>query len=266
MRKTSTVLISLISGCVFLVACTNDSGLGLPGQGGSNAAGGSGGSGGATRGSGGMTMAGGMAGGGGMTMAAGGAAGGASGTGGITICPAIACLMPQCQYGTMPSGSPCGCPICASPPESPDASTTTDVTIEKDGRTPDVQLVCNGACAKPACPNGYVDGPAPCHCPMCAPSDGGSADVVSAIDSHTPDATAICLTTACPMIACLNGYQPSPTPCGCPTCTPIDGGSKDTSGIVICDIMCPAIACAGVIVPSPTPCGCPTCGLVTAGN
>jgi len=39
MRNTSAILVSLISGCVFMVACTNDSGLGLGGQGGSKAGG-----------------------------------------------------------------------------------------------------------------------------------------------------------------------------------------------------------------------------------
>jgi hypothetical protein len=90
MRNTSAILVSLISGCVFMVACTNDSGLGLGGQGGSKAggstgtgAGGRGGSGGTKSGGGGNTTSmggGGMTtGGGGMTTGVGGMAGGAGG-------------------------------------------------------------------------------------------------------------------------------------------------------------------------------------------
>jgi hypothetical protein len=202
---------------------------------------------------------------GGEGGSAGGGGGAAGGAGGATICPAIACLLPNCQYGTVPSTSPCGCPTCAPPPDGgSDAANISDSAAEKDTRPADVPVVCTGACAQPICPNGYLKGPPPCNCPICAPYDAGVH-----VDS-TADAPLICSPIACPLIACLNGYQPSPIPCGCPTCAPIDGGVSDAGkgadGPIICPyLMCPYLACPGGIVSNPTPCGCPTCGPVPVG-
>jgi len=260
MRMMSTSLMGLLVACTLLVSCTNNSGLSFQGAGGSSnggtAAGGAGGlgtsggggsTGGAT-GNGGTTTtdtgavsgggsgpSGGRAGGGGtITMTggtrsgSGGVAGGVGssaggmggGNGGTTICPSIACLLPACLYGTLPSSSPCGCPTCAPPP---DAGAALDAPVE-DAHKADGPAVCTAACVLPNCPSGTVKGPPPCSCPMCAPIDAGQAS-----DGPMADGPMICAGIACPMIDCLNGDVPSPTPCGCPTCAPVDAG--DGSGV-----------------------------------
>jgi hypothetical protein len=110
MRNTSTILIGLISACVFMVACAKEASFSANGQGGSTTTGGSaatGGSAGGSWGSGGTKSASGGDSGsmGGVSnpgrlddggTGTGGIAGGSSGgTGGTTICPAIACLLPD---------------------------------------------------------------------------------------------------------------------------------------------------------------------------
>jgi hypothetical protein len=281
MQTSSKLIIGLhlVAGCLFMVACAKEGGISTTGAGGALATGGhtgasSGGASGTLPGAGGA-----LAGSGGRTTGAGGAVtgtggvpsgaggvisgtGGApSGAGGATICPAIACVLPNCPYGTLPNPSGCGCPICAPPPDA--AADVAPDAVAKDGEGPDGIVVCTAACVLPNCPNGTIKGPPPCGCPICAPSDGGAVDV------GTSDAPIICQTlVACPAIACLYGYVPSPAPCGCPTCAPPDGGaSLDAAGadgpVVCTGIVCPAIACAAGFAPSPTPCGCPVCAGAT---
>jgi hypothetical protein len=182
MCNTSTVLVCLVSGCVFM-ACTGNSGLGLSGQGGSKGMGGSttsgtggcglcivlgsggnteSGSGGASTGLGGMTSYGGgtivM---GGVTGGAGGVGAATGGIGGTTICPAIACLLPNCPYGIVPSTSPCGCPTCAPAPDGGgDAGNTSDVAVtggspETGGGMADARVSCS---PQSKCPNNMVCG------------------------------------------------------------------------------------------------------------
>ena len=197
---------------------TTNSG-GAAGGGGSGLSGGRAGGGTTTTTGGARSGSGGMAGGSGSS--AGGSGGWNGGTGGTTICPAITCLLPACQYGTLPSTSPCGCPTCAPPP---DAGAPFDAPIE-DAHRADGPTVCTAACVLPNCPSGTVKGPPPCSCPICAPIDAGRAS-----DGPIADGPIICAGIACPMIACLNGYVPSPTPCGCPTCAPADAGAGSGVG------------------------------------
>jgi hypothetical protein len=171
MRSTSTILVCLVSGCVFM-ACTDSSGLGLIGQGGGGETMGMGGitsgAGGRVGGSGSAGGSGGRVGGtGGSAGSAGGAAGAggvgraAGGAGGMTICPAIACLLPNCPYGIVPSTSPCGCPTCAPAPDGgSDAGNTSDVAATAgspgtDGAMPDAQVSCS---PQSKCPNNMVCG------------------------------------------------------------------------------------------------------------
>jgi len=256
MRTMSTSSLGLAWACTFLVGCTSDSSLGSKGEGGASnggsAAGGAsglstsggGGASGGVPSSGGSTTtgSGGVVGGGGsvsfggrasggstttMTVGTGGGSGGAAGgaggwnagTGGTTSCPQIMCLLPMCQYGTLPSASPCGCPTCAPPP---DGGATPDAPTE-DANNADSPTVCTAACAMPSCPNGTLKGPPPCNYPICAPVDAGQAS-----DAFAADGPIVCSGIACPMLACLNGYVQSPTPCGCPTCA--SGDASDGSG------------------------------------
>jgi hypothetical protein len=263
----------LLAGCLFVVACAKEGDVKTDGTGGAAAFGGqtgtasggvrgtSPGAGGTVDGAGGQpsSTGGASAGQGGAT---GGATGGAGGAGGATICPAIACVMPVCPYGTLPASGPCGCPTCAPPPVDGGADAAADAN-PGDSIGTDAVGVCSAACVLPTCPNGTSKGPPPCYCPVCAPGDGG------AVDTAASDAPVICNTlVACPAIACLDGYLPSPTPCGCPTCAPPDGGAgMDASGVdgpVACiDIVCPMIACVAGFAPSPVPCGCPVCAGTT---
>jgi len=205
---------------------TGSGGTTTTNSGGAVAGGGNGPSGGRVSGGGTTTMTGGTRSGsggaaGGSDSAAGGSGGWNGGTGGTTICPPIMCLLPACQYGTLPSTLPCGCPTCAPPP---DAGAPIDAPIE-DAHRADGPTVCTAACVVPNCPNGTVKGPPPCSCPICAPSDAGRVS-----DGPIADGPIICAGIACPMIACLNGYVPSPTPCGCPTCAPADAGAGSGVG------------------------------------
>jgi hypothetical protein len=151
MRRSSTVLVCLISGCVFMVACSKESSLISNGTGGSVATGGDmasgGGSGIAGNGAGGdsRSMGGMNSGRGGMMMgaggkvgSAGGSAGGAGGSvssaGGTVICGVVQCPIDNCTYGIVPSTSPCGCPSCAPAPDAGTAKdTSAGITCGGDG-------------------------------------------------------------------------------------------------------------------------------------
>ncbi len=300
MRSKATSLIGLFAGFTILTGCMDSSGLSLNGTGGvggnlgaggvkasggtvsmggtpgssTNPSGGAGAggmpgaSGGATTASGGASAGvGGATGGGagGRSSGAGGFAVASGGAGGTIICPAIACVVPKCDYGTMPGPPPCGCPICAPAPDGgtiPDASSKQDVGI-------DGPAVCTAACIVPNCPNGTVKGPPPCNCPVCAPSDAGARGDARGTDAGASDAPVICGGILCPALACINGYVPTPTPCGCPTCAPLDAGLPDVgagdAGACL-PVVCPMIACLGEVVPSATACGCPACGPVPVSN
>lgn len=76
------------------------------------------------------------------------------------ICPAIACFLPNCAYGTQPSPEPCGCPVCKPAPIDGGG-----IVGGKDG------AVCPPvACPMIACLAGTTPNPLdPCGCPVCAP-------------------------------------------------------------------------------------------------
>jgi hypothetical protein len=61
-----------------------------------------------------------------------------------------------------------------------------------------------------------------CGCPICVPNspDAGPAEDAGLRDSG-------CSTVECPILACMNGYLPSPEPCGCPICAAEDGTATD---------------------------------------
>ena len=153
---------------------TGSGGTTTTNSGGAVGGGGSGPSGGRAGGGGTTTMTGGtQSGSGGVTGSSGSSAGGSGGwnggTGGTTICPPIMCLLPACEYGTLPSSSPCGCPTCAPPP---DAGAALDAPVE-DAHKPDGPTVCTAACVLPNCPNGTVKGPPERWC-QSFPQKGGA--------------------------------------------------------------------------------------------
>jgi len=154
---------------------------------------------------------------GGAGSSTGGVGGQNGGAGGTTICPLNPCIVPVCQFGTVPPATLCGCPTCAPPP---DAGAALDAPTERDG-----PLVCTASCPRPNCPNGTITGPPPCNCAICAPIDAGQI-----VDGGAADGPAICANIACPMIACVGGYIPGSTPCDCPTCAPVDSGEGQTVG------------------------------------
>ena len=266
MRKMSTGVAALFVAGLSGLACSDQSGLNPPGGGngdkggqagsavGSGTTGASGGTigtGGATVGTGGTPIAGGATNTGGTTPAGGMPIIGS--TGGTNGCPLIACPAIGCLYGYRPNPDPCGCPICAPPP---------DAGVAKDAGGQDGRICLALPCAMPICPGG-LSNPDPCGCPVCA-TDGGTAT-----DAGKKDAPRICPPINCPMLACLDGYQSSPDPCGCPICVPPDAGVARDAGRAdapICPpIACPAIACVGGMHPNPDPCDCPLCGPADAG-
>jgi hypothetical protein len=128
-------------------------------------------------------------------------------------------------------------------------------------------------CALLDCPYGYLPSTSPCGCGQCAPdpSAGGGAQGSGAAASSGgalglggaggSGGTGGCVPVACPMLACVSGYQPSPDPCGCPTCAPFDAGvAKDAGGAPSCaKVVCPSLPSAcKKIVQDPNAC-CPTC-------
>jgi hypothetical protein len=128
-------------------------------------------------------------------------------------------------------------------------------------------------CALLTCPYGYVPSTSPCGCGQCAPppsAGGGAQGLGGAVSSGGAPGlggavgfggTGGCSTVACPMLACVSGYQPSADPCGCPTCAPSDAGvAKDAGGAPSCaTVVCPSIPTScKKIVQDPSAC-CPTC-------
>jgi len=250
MRKMSAGVVTFFVVGLMGLACSDQSGLNPPvgGAGGGNGAkGGQAGSvvGGRTAGA---IGTGGVAAGGSGGMAI---TGGTPATGGTTGCSPIACPAIACMYGYLPSTDPCGCGICAPPP---------DAGVVKDAGGPDGRICLALPCAMPICPGGYITNPDPCGCPVCA-ADGGTAT-----DGGKKDGPPICPPVSCPMLACVGGFVPNPDPCGCPMCGPIpDAGVAKDVGVAdarpICPpVMCPQIMCVGGSRPNPDPCGCPLCG------
>ena len=293
MRKMSTGVAVLFLAGLLGLACTDKSGLTPLGGSGGNAGGAKGGQAGSVVGRGTAGGSGGTIGAGGVGAGGTSVTGGATGNGGTTGtggCPLIACPAIACLYGSLPNPDPCGCSLCAPPP---------DAGVAKDGGATDGPRICPPVacpaigcvggtqpnpdpcgcpicaptpdagiakdaclalpCAMPLCPGGsYVPSPDPCGCPVCA-TDAGTAT-----DAGKKDAP-ICSPINCPMLACKGGYVPSPDPCGCPTCGPLDAGVARDAGRAdstpIClPVACPAIACVGGTHPNPDPCGCPLCG------
>jgi hypothetical protein len=125
-------------------------------------------------------------------------------------------------------------------------------------------------CAPPICPFGIAPAP-PCGCESCLPAPDGGIDSGTSHDASKDVASVDarpCLPVACPALLCRIGYVPSPTPCGCPTCVPVDGGALDADpkdGSTICPpIVCPLLACPVGVVSAPIACGCPTCSPFSA--
>ena len=77
------------------------------------------------------------------------------------VCPAIACVLPACAYGTQPSPEPCGCPICKLPPDGIDGGKPLD------GAAGDALGCLPVACPAIACAGGVQPSPTPCGCPIC---------------------------------------------------------------------------------------------------
>jgi hypothetical protein len=177
MRNTSTILLCLVSGCVFM-ACTDNSGLGLGGQGGSKGSGGSttsgtggcglcvvpgsggtteSGNGGASTGVGGMTSYdGGALGMGGTTGGSGGRVGGSGGAAGS---------------GGKVGGA--GGSARSAGGSAGGAGGVGDAAGGTGGTT-----ICPAiACLLPNCPYGIAPSTSPCGCPTCAPAPDGGGDV-----------------------------------------------------------------------------------------
>ena len=104
---------------------------------------------------------------------------------------------------------------------------------------------------------------------------GGAIGTGGATATGGTIGTGGCPPGACPTMACLYGYLPSPDPCGCSGCAPPpdagvakDSGSQD--GGVCLALPCAPPSCPGGYVTNPDRCGCPVCatdgGTVTDGG
>ncbi len=250
----STALVILLSGCVIMVACVNDSGLGVSGAGGSNASGGrtpsgtggSGGSstsaggtagdvGGATSGSGGKVGgSGGAAGrsGNGGAVSSGGvlAAGGATGAGGVTGSGGLT--------GTGGMGGTGGAAGRDGGQGLPDGERGSD------GGETCSQLVndyANALAAAKQCTPGGVN---QCQqlvsdtlssCPGCDVYVNGSTTLTRIRTQWTDQGCAV--PTACPALACVN---PGPSTCAPATPPPTDGGTAGMPAYGLCASTAPA--------------------------
>lgn len=115
-------------------------------------------------------------------------------------------------------------------------------------------------CVVPACVGGeFRPNPSDPCCPVICVLN--TPDAGATKDASVRDGSPACLPAPCPMLACTNGYQPSPDPCGCPTCASPDAGvAKDAGEAPSCNtVVCPSIpSSCKKIVQDPNAC-CPAC-------
>lgn len=205
MLKMSTAVVPIFIVSLTVLACTDQSGMGLPGGSGGLFGGGSGG----------------KAGGGG----AGGSQGGLGGISGAGGCVPPPCVALDCVYGYVPSTSPCGCGQCAPPPDAgadsgPDLHVCGPVCAIycQYGNVLD-SLGCPTCECKPAplCPTGShaVTCPADTACTLDCSEYQHGADGCQVCACRTP-ATCVPLGVAA-CIYCPFGYRPGPG--GCATCS-----------------------------------------------
>jgi hypothetical protein len=206
MLRMSTAVAPIFIVSLTVLACTDQSGMSLPGDSGGLFAGGSGGN----------------AGGGG----AGGSqvgSGGMSGTGGCIPPP---CALIDCPYGYAPSSFPCGCGQCVPPPNAGTGGVGLGGAVgpggtgsggASSGGTGGTTSCTTAICFLPACVGGeYQPNPAaPCACPICvtdgeAPTDGEKKD--ASADS-SPD-----LHVCGPLCDIYCQYGNVLDNSGCPTC------------------------------------------------
>jgi hypothetical protein len=263
MLKMSMGVVTLFVICLAGFACTDRAGLDFPGSSGGQPGGGSGGAG-STSGLGGAIGSGGFFGGG-----VGGRQTGSGGNNGTGGCMALPCALPVCSHGfvLVPSSSPCGCDECVPLPNSGGGGAGAGGVVgaggTKAGGTGGATSCPPVMCLLPACVGGeFKPNPNdPCGCPICVLN---SPDAGPAKDAGLHDSG--CLPVACPMLACINGYLPSPQPCGCPICaadggTGTDDAKKDAPAggspdVHVCGPVCNIYCQYGNVVDSA---GCLTC-------
>jgi hypothetical protein len=187
MLKMSTAVVPIFIVSLTGLACSDQSGLGLPGGSGGQPAEGSGGK------VGGSAAGGSQAGVGGSQVGAGGSqagSGGISGGQGCVFeptCPAL-----NCPYGYIPASSPCGCAQCAPAPDAGAGGVGLGGAIGSGGAssggagsggtlsggTGGTSSCTTVMCFLPACVGGeYQPDPTdPCACPICVRDGGASSD------------------------------------------------------------------------------------------